>query len=108
CLTDPEGLARNDSLPDENAFDEEIKNQRDRQAEKNDLPLARKTDRVLDASPEQKTERGPRDAVDERGAEVAQDELAEVHLGSACGKEDDRPQSVEIPRQEDQPVTVPV
>ena len=108
CLADPEGLARNDSFSDEDAFDEKIKNQRDRQAEKNDFPLARKADRVLDASPEQKAQSGPRHAVDERGAEVAQDELAEVHPAGACGKEDDGPQAIEVPREKDQAVAVPV
>lgn len=108
CLANPEGAARNDPLAHEYAFDDEIKNQSNGQAQKNNLPFSREADRVLDASAEKKPERGPRHAVDERGAEVAQNELAEVHFGGARCKEDDGPQSVQIPRQHDQTVAMPV
>jgi 4-amino-4-deoxy-L-arabinose transferase-like glycosyltransferase len=107
-LANPERSLRNDAAFDENAFDDEIENQSYGDAEQNDLPLARKTDRVVDAAAEKKAEARPDHAVDERSAQVAKDEGSELHPGGARGKEDDGAQAVQVARENDQPVLVPM
>jgi 4-amino-4-deoxy-L-arabinose transferase-like glycosyltransferase len=108
CLADPERLLGNDAAFDENALDDEIKNERHGDPEQNDLPLARKADRVFDPAPEEKAEARPDHAIDERSAEVAQDKGPELHPGGARGKENDGPQAVKVAREDDQPVLVPM
>jgi 4-amino-4-deoxy-L-arabinose transferase-like glycosyltransferase len=108
CLPNPERSLRNDAAFDEYAFDDEIENQSYGDAEQNDLPLARKADRVVDTAAEKKAEARPDHAVDERSAQVAEDEGSELHPGGACGKEDDGAQAVEVAREDDQPVLVPM
>jgi 4-amino-4-deoxy-L-arabinose transferase-like glycosyltransferase len=108
CLANPEGSLRNDAALDEYAFDDEIENQSYGDAEQNDLPLARKADRVFDTATEEKAQARPDHAVDERSAEVAKDEGSELHSGRARGKENDRAQAVQVAREDDQPVLVPM
>jgi 4-amino-4-deoxy-L-arabinose transferase-like glycosyltransferase len=108
CLADPERLLGNDAAFDENALEDEIKNERHGDPEQNDLPLARKADRVFDPGPEEKAQARPDHAIDERSAEVAQDKGPELHPGGARGKEDDGAQAVQVTREDDQPVLVPM
>jgi 4-amino-4-deoxy-L-arabinose transferase-like glycosyltransferase len=107
-LADPKGLLRNDTAFDENALDDEIENESYGDPEQNDLPLARKADRVFDPGPEEEAQTRPDHAIDERSAKVAQDKGPELHPGGARGKEDDGAQPVEVTREDNQPVLVPM
>jgi len=107
-LADPERLLGRDAALHENALDDEIENEGQGNAEQNDFPLARKTDRVFDPAPEEKAEARPDHAIDERSAEVAQNKGSELHPGGARGKENDGPQAVKVAREDDQPVLVPM
>jgi hypothetical protein len=107
-LADPERLLGNDVALHENALDDEIENEGRGNAEQNDLPFAREADRVFDPSAEQKAEARPDHAIDERSAEIAKDKRTELHPGSARGKKDHGAQAVQVPREKDQPVLVPM
>jgi len=107
-LADPERLLGSDAAFHENALDDEIENEGRGHAEQNDFPLAREADRVLDPPAEQQAEARPEHAIDERSAEVAEDKRSELHLGSARGKKDHGPQAVQVAREKDQPVLVPM
>jgi 4-amino-4-deoxy-L-arabinose transferase-like glycosyltransferase len=107
-LADPERLLGSDAAFHENALDDEIENEGRGHAEQNDLPLAREADRVLDPPAEKESEARPDHAIDERSAEVAEDKRTELHPGSARRKENDGTQAIQVPREDDQPVLVPM
>ncbi len=108
CLPDPERVLGNDVTSYENAFCQEVQDQRDGHAEEDPLPLAGKSDRVVNAAAEVEAQPGPDQTVDERGGEVGQDEGSDAHPGGARGEEDDRPQTVEVTGQEEKPIAMPV
>src|SRR6266496_5171130 len=101
-LANPEREARDDSLSDQQAFDDEVQDQGDRRAEQNPFPLPGEANRLFDATSEEEAQRRPDEAVDERSAEIAKDERGELHVRGACGEEDDRTQPVEVAGQEDE------
>jgi 4-amino-4-deoxy-L-arabinose transferase-like glycosyltransferase len=105
-LADPEGFLGNDVALYENAFDDEVQDQGDGQAEQNFFPLSGEANRVVDAPSEKEAKGGPDHAVDERRAQVAESEGKELHAGRPCGEEDDGPQAVEVTGKNDQAVAV--
>jgi 4-amino-4-deoxy-L-arabinose transferase-like glycosyltransferase len=107
-LADPERFLGDDVALYENAFDDEVQDQGNGQAEEDLFPLPGEANRVVDAPSEEQPERRPDDAVDERGAKIAKGEGEKVHPGRACGEEDDGPQAVEVPGENDQAISVPV
>src|SRR6266540_4512355 len=108
CLPDPERALGHDAAFDEEALGEEVQDERDGHAEEDPLPLAGKSDRVVDAAAEVEAQPRPDQTVDERSGEVGQDEGADAHPGSARGEEDDWPQTVEVTGQKEKPIAMPV
>lgn len=108
CLANPEGPRRDEFASDQEALSQEVQDERESQAEQDAFPLAREANRVVDAAAKQQTQGRPEDTIDERRAQVAQDESPEVHPCGAGGEEDDRPKAVEIAREKEKPIPVTV
>ena len=107
-LPDPERVLGDDVALDQNALGQEVQDEGYGHAEEDSFPLAGEFDGIVNAVAEEEAQSRPGQTVDQRRGQIGQDEGADAHPGSACGEEDDGPQTIEVTGQKEKPIPMPV